>query len=493
MKNRYFLLLPLLAFFSCGTNPDPKSVGTPELRTFKNCLCSDTTLNPDSLCSQIPHEVLQQFLAFDYHSNMSPKFQPSFDLFSWQSFVALNWPADANGNPLNASFRSNTTNLRVWENFVLADTVFIPSGGAKNPKLKLVLKPGDARAKKQLYQMSKLSQNITINDKFLEADGSTLIDKNLNYVLYEERMNNDEWNYISNNHLRTEKGQQDYIQTANINLPAGTYDGGPWGKSTSGQIGSIEVKASWRILDPSKGDDTNRYYHQLALITIDGSSTWSGNSLNFTAMVGLVGLHIIHKTEIFQRQIWSSFEQIDNAPDSAAVDPSKIYSFYNTTYLGAPYQRPGTVQGKKAMWNDVAPYALAYAVDAHGNPGTQFGSQVPRYYSIYFTTDSINKAWQAKLSGTVWQYYKLIGTQWFSAGLSTKPQDIPNAPVYLGNTTLESYNQNDASCTSCHAGAVIAGTPQDSVHSPRYSSDFSFLFGHAGASSDFVRQKPKGK
>jgi hypothetical protein len=487
---KYLLLaLPVLFLFSCGSPEQPVGAGMAP-KHIKNCFCSDTTLNKDSLCSDIPHAPLITFNMIGYDSRMSPQTQPPFDLFSWQSFVALNYPADANGNPINSAFRTNDTSLRVWEHYVLADTVFKPGGG--NHMVKLVLKPGDNRARKQLYQDSKFMENISINNTFFEADSSTLIDKNLNYVLFEERMNDDEWNYIDTADLRTEAGQLTYTTTNTIGLPAGYYGNKEWGNPTSGLVGAIEIKASWRILDPSKGDDTNRYYHQTALITIDGKYTWNGKPLAFTAIVGLTGMHIIHMTQSFPKEIWSTFEQIDNAPDSGAVDPNVTYSFYNAAYTGAPYQKPLAVNNKLAMWNDTPPYAKAYGVNEQGQLGGTFGTQAPRYYSIYVSTDSMNKVWQAKLSGTVWQYYKLVGTQWFSQ--ETFGHFVPNAPVYLGNTTMETYIQPGASCISCHSFANIAGTPPPPISkqdSMRYAADFSFLFRHAASTADFYKQPPK--
>jgi hypothetical protein len=490
MHYRCLFILPVVFLFSCGSNDKPVDTKTIH-STFTNCFCSDTSQNHDLLCPDIPHEVLLTFNTIGYDSHMSPTTQPPFDLFSWQSFVALNWPADASGNPEKVPFGSDNTSLRVWEHYTLADTVFEQAGSnGAAAKLKLVLKPGDARAKKQLYQTSKFSENINVNNHFFEADSSTLIDKNLNYVLYEERINGDEWNFINDSNLRTEQGQLNYVATHDngIILPAGSYTQGQWGKPDAGPIGAIEIKASWRILDPTKGDDTTHYYHQQALITIDGQYTWSGRPLVFTATVGLVGFHIIHKTGIFAKEIWSTFEQIDNAPDSGQTGSTTNYSFYNGTYQGAPYQKPPVINGKKAMWNDTPPYALSYAVNVSGDTtgNRQFGSQSPRYYSIYSTTDSLNKLWQAKLAGTVWAYYKLVGTQWFSSE-STNPDNVPNAPVYLANTTLETYIQPTASCISCHSFATVAGTPQDSASSPRYKSDFSFLFGHAASPTEFFR------
>ncbi|CAN5913861.1 hypothetical protein BH11BAC7_BH11BAC7_08930 [soil metagenome] len=478
---RYIFLFALPVFlFSCGNEKDK---ALPPLS--ENCYCVDTS-DGGSLCPDIPHEIDQSLLpGTAYKSVLSPKFQPPFDLFSWQSFIALNWPANSSGvADSSTSILTDSTSLRVWEYYPLADTVFQPLGGT----MKLKLQPRDPRAAKQLYQSTMFADDFIAN-QFFEADGSTLIDRNLNYVLYEERINQDEWQFILNNNLRTQSGQMNYVKTnGSLTLPGGTYNG-VYGNS-NGPVGAIEIKASWRILDTTKGDDVSRYYHQQAQITIGSQFTWSGNQLQFIATVGLVGFHIIHKTKAFGREIWSSFEHIDNVPDDLleAHDPQHGYSFYQPVCYSCPVNtKPGVINGKMAMWNDVPPYAGAYGIVGQNNEFRDtgiFGSQILRVFPIFVTTDSLNKIFQAKLAGSVWANYKLVGTQWFKASTDAPGGPIPpNAPARLANTTLETFDQNTASCTTCHGFAYIAGGGTDSTSGPEYKSDFSFLFRKAAHSS----------
>ena len=51
----------------------------------------------DQLCSFIPHDILETFE--NGYSQLSGPQQRAFDNFSWQTFVALNWPATADGTP----------------------------------------------------------------------------------------------------------------------------------------------------------------------------------------------------------------------------------------------------------------------------------------------------------------------------------------------------------------------------------------------------------
>src|SRR5512143_1938455 len=54
----------------------------------------------DQLCSFLPHTVIDADLQLAGYSQLAAPQQRPFDIFSWESFVALNWPANADGTPL---------------------------------------------------------------------------------------------------------------------------------------------------------------------------------------------------------------------------------------------------------------------------------------------------------------------------------------------------------------------------------------------------------
>jgi len=91
----------------------------------------------------------------------------------------------------------------------------------------------------------------------------------------------------------------------------------------------------------------------------------------------------------------------------------------------------------------------------------------------------LNRDMQAALreTGSVFQHYELIGTQWpetTAPGQSGQPPTVFNAiPALLGNTTLETYIQNTSSCMGCHS---VAGTDR----TRRWvSADFTFTLNNA--------------
>lgn len=441
-------------------------------------LCANAS---DGFCSDLPLEVYDLdsktgAFPFGYSASLSRKFQPSFDNFSWQSFVALNWPSDATGNPVGESITDYKDSLRVWEHYSDASKVFDTHSKALK---KFKAKHQNAKV---LSEEAKVSSSLQLSG-FLEADDYPLIDKNLNFVMYEVKMNAIEENFIHKHNLTTKKGIYDYYQTnGEIQLPINTKDA----------TGAIEIKTSWRILDTDKGDDLSKYYTRSAKIFVSADESISGKSFSFDCTIGLVGMHIIRKTGRFKEWIWSTFEHVDNVPNDlqkAQTQQQTQWSFYNPECLNCDINTPpshvtgDTLSNGKVVyrWNTTAPYGARYAnaVDGEAEDQKIFGTQVTRTYPIYFCTEQLNTVWQDKLraSNSVFANYKLVGTQWTHIK-DTYPPSRTDVPKYLGNSTAETYMQNTSSCIGCHNFASIK-YPKSATDTITIKTDFSFTFGYA--------------
>src|SRR5882757_11476550 len=79
---------------------------------------------PIVLSSSIPGDVniTAQTVSID-------AFQPDFDVYSWNTFIALNWPPgpDGNGDP-KQTIGQNGDNDTVWEHYRDVRDVFLPGG-----------------------------------------------------------------------------------------------------------------------------------------------------------------------------------------------------------------------------------------------------------------------------------------------------------------------------------------------------------------------------
>ncbi|HEX8694565.1 MAG TPA: hypothetical protein VF746_19230 [Longimicrobium sp.] len=414
------------------------------------------------LCSFVPHDVIVRILAG--YTGFNARDQRHFDTFSWQSFVALNWPASADGAPL-PSFTDSTGAPRVWETYLDAAEVY--GSGRPTP---CNVGPGQ----KFLGQMAKNGDVVDPDGDFDEAVGGPLADVNVNFALYEKKLNPADVEYLRTHRLNTPEGQY-AADTAGkaLSFTAGYYQNAD--SAAGGQVGAIEVKAAWRVLQPERGDDTTRFYTRRAVVYVPARNSATGRDMCLNVQVGLVGLHIVHKTRsFFGDWIWTTFEHEDNAPtcpDSAAPGAQcgadrPRWSFYNAACTGCAVNDSlhlAATRDTTFLWDSVPPYAGRYAVQG------RFGNQITRTEPIVPMTDSVNTLWVGRMGATVWRHYRLIGTQWMSGDPRSKLEPVP---LVLRNTALESYIPQGSSCLGCHQYAY---TLPDTVRKDSVFADFSFL------------------
>ena len=143
--------------------------------------------------------------------------------------------------------------------------------------------------------------------------------------------------------------------------------------------------------------------------------------------VGLVGMHIGHKTQAAPQWLWSTFEHVDNVPTDADVKSGKLKASYN-------YYNP---KCKACKANQVPPRPW--------NPTmvSTFHSQIVRMNQfnlpIYAASAAARNADAQKLlkgvnPKSVWQNYELISTMWpdrCEAAVSARrpPRSSPIPPL----------------------------------------------------------------
>ena len=386
----------------------------------------------DQPCSTMPLDQTE-FSKFFVYSTVEKVAQDPFDRFSWQMFIALNWPADRSGGPLPGPLDAGDPDTpRVWEYFTTKQALMgsapFPCAGAD-----LVL------------------------EQFHQSDGSVLVDQSGNFVLYETRANAVAQSYVTAQGLSSAAGQHLFWDRGNsISFPR---QGVP----------SILVKTAWRpILSPQDGA---RYLTRRAAIRVRAEDSATDTDLCLPLTVGLVGMHIVSRTESGNGDewLWSTFEQVDNVP--AAGNARDINSLYSDDLFPGGCAAPAAaVSGSYAFfdpdcpdcrvnlppeglwrWADRPPFARRDGVAMKHPP------QIVRCWKIFDSTAAMNDVWRAKLSGSVWANYQLISTQW-RGGPITPIFEHGEVPRYLSNTTLETYIQTakEGSCMGCHAGAATA-------------------------------------
>lgn len=415
----------------------------------------------DKTCAVIPLDV-----------NGTPGQGPT-DLYSWLTFVAVNWPADATtctADP-NTSILSGPQNP-TWLTFLSNDEVFVPSpqtpanwcygpsgskagaqarfasadaAAAAKRKARLAQLPPKVRALAQqhpevqlflhhnakghslLTSVTRLKGAAAVDPQLkaiLDATGEPVTDQNGRFVRYTINLGQDEYAYIMSKNLWKNSGQG---AAGDLSFPSSKQSGPT-------ELGAMEFKAAWKVLGAN--DNPAHFFTQSAIVYNDENGTPSPGKNPVT--VGLVGLHITHKTQRQQRWLWATFEQVEN----------DTQSFFNPKC--SPTDCPPNVE------TATEPY---FELNPDGTPHNKPVQVVP---AVETTAADLNKTFQGLLPNTPWAYYKLISTQWVG-NLGTAPK-----PAKLGNSVLETFvaNTNPYSCMDCHNFA------RDSKGN---KSDFSFI------------------
>lgn len=342
--------------------------------------------------------------------------QRASDIFSWQDFIALNWPASAERGIPAKDKPLHADGPRVWETWMAPSEVFLKNGD------KPAWEPHFTPALKELHD----TREPTVSDGVLPP---SLKDQRGNAVYFEIRLNRVFFDYIVANQLYDAKTQANLTQ---VEAPPG----------------SILVKAAWRVLGPDEID----FYSTEAMVPAKPAS---GSSEKRRVKVGLVGFHIMHKTLSAPQWIWSTFEQVRNVDGPRA-------SFHNARCVDGAVN----VQTPDGVPNQVTREIPIPSAD----PNCEADDE---------STDNLaamNKTVRAALAPSVFEHYEQIGTQWPVRGSTGKDEPATAfdvRPALLGNTVLETYIQNTSSCMGCHAMArtVQAGS--------FVSSDFTFTLAQA--------------
>jgi hypothetical protein len=389
--------------------------------------------------------------------------RPFFDNFSWESFIALNWPASSQRgvpedptNP-NVFFTAPNGTAVVWGTYKDSFDLFGQGNERPSPWKDPSIKTPCTGATPGQKTLIFTTKGDTALMQTKEAFSFPLVDQRANFVYFDIRYDEAQYNFIRGD----DKNQATWLYLLKNLAPVENQQFGvQMPMTTTSALGSIMVKAAWRIATSS--DDPKRYYAINAQIYNPQTNSCTPST------VLLVGLHIAHKVDPFSEWVWSTFEQVDNVPPDPDVSPKPSppatgYSFNNgkdtpPTPNGYNYKPPLTAPGTPTPTPSPVQVTRVNPI-----PNTPQGQ----------STRDVNSYYQGLLKGTVWQYYQLVVTQWpANPGVGQGkpfmlmqkggiyPQNAGAAFPAFGavNTTMETYfqTQNDAagaggnSCMSCH-------------------------------------------
>jgi hypothetical protein len=403
----------------------------------------------------LPYDVDVAALRALNRDTQVPEAQRLFDTFAWRVFVALNWPAGPDGKPDRARGLSDNATPRVWMGWRPNETVFKPDGGTPEPW------NGDtqiAPTEHFLWRFNKMldESHSRVNElsEAMQAFTGPLVDQSGAFVRYESYMNEPQFTYVVENQLYNQEGQLAFVATSGrtIQFPANVTGPQP-------RYGSMSIKLAWKEL----GDNDIAARFLTRQITV---------KTRVPRLMGVVGMHVTALTQSSPNWIWATFEHVDNVVSSdlefgTTLKGERRRVRPNFSNPDTPTKRVNILPAKNA------------APDANGvftnwdEARTTTPTQLTRVIPIPLATQALNNEVQRLLrqTGSVLQYYELEGTQWpvqpgfpaFGGGGNTAPESIvfkaPGrvVPVYLVNTTMESYFQ---------AGDQVAGPLEEDDRLP---------------------------
>ena len=176
--------------------------------------------------------------------------QRDFDRLSWATFIALNWPATADGEPDKTKvIGQDGDNPTVWEAYKETTEIFLPGGRRPSDwgtpptppddwpeACKDQYQPGD----RLLVQISKVP-NAVLTQAAQPFNTGPLIDQNGRYARFEILVNRPMFQTILDGQLYSKKGQEGVKKVVF-----------PCGSKKTGEVGAIVVKAAWKILSESE-------------------------------------------------------------------------------------------------------------------------------------------------------------------------------------------------------------------------------------------------
>ncbi len=363
--------------------------------------------------------------------------QFAVDVFSWNEFIALNWPATTScaPDPTKSILGIKRGNMGpvVWQTLMSADNVFVAPGQtpanwctgdsltdlfAKKPRAM-----GQA-AKSVVHNLEALADAIS-QPTGVQAVGGVVTDQRGRWLRYERLMNQIEYQAIVDN-----KWYQASVlnQLASITLP----------------MNSLELKSAWKILTPQEIAGGRYYTTTATVFNTPGPNPAPSPGAN-PVTLGLVGLHIIQKTKSQPGFFWSTFEQVDN--DKVFFNPNS--------------KAPTNTQTAQKPYKELMP---------NGKP-VNAPVQIKRLNPLP-ASPQLNAYYQKLLAGSVFANYRLVSTQWQTGGAQQ------GTPAHVSNIIIETYVQQASNnkgrnpstgCLACHIDAT-AGNTKKTV------TDHSFLF-----------------
>ena len=270
--------------------------------------------------------------------------------------------------------------------------------------------------------------NSTFDGNTQAGSNAVLVDQQGQVVYYTSQVNKVYYDFFRKNKY--------YTKAPYASIPA----------ATALDVGSVEVKSSWRIAVKNKVEymdsaTRSKYY------TVEGQVCNDKDCKSLvSATMALVGLHVVGRVKDHPEMVWATFEHYANAPDCSRTPwPASGMSFYTSNQnCGKGPFWDGCNQIHKDDWTTPSQICRAHP---DGEPAT--AENIANITSIKVSFSRLVP------STSVWKNYSYMSAVW-----TTPLADPPTTLISLSdasirgskkasNTTMESFTQ-EKNCLHCH-------------------------------------------
>lgn len=340
----------------------------------------------------------------------------AFHQWSWQMFLWLTQPSGPNG-------------MLRFETFATPGDLF-----AVNDAKLMAHDDLPARSELILTPRSAKPGGATNLDEINQAGSNgILVERDGDVVYYSQHLNQTFYDFIREN---------------NFNLPENYVKASP---AQNFPVGTLEIKASWRIVDP-QAPDSDAYVRPARiqmLVNRDGAIHIDPTQTR-KVTVALVGMHVVGVVKDHPEFIWATFQHNNNAPllPPNAAPETKIsdrnWSFYTAGTVMKDCNLLNAGQQKlDEKTQKVSPVTNAFLQYLCGGGSPENVENI----------QSLNGSVQSQLMSPVWKNYELVGATWLlpntlKPGESQYGQAVGS--VSLSNPTMETFTQVQGNCFLCH-------------------------------------------
>lgn len=355
-----------------------------------------------------------------------------FSHYAWRTLLGCIWPADplhkGEPDPSKSLADNLPVTLDAWAN---VEELYQPDGTRPRPWSDAGprLPPGVSGA----LPSRLLTQ---VNQMGFDAPTGPLIAQNGTFTWYETRINRRLYE-----HLRGADDRPTSWLYRAANLPG--RDAAP----LDYPVGSLCVKLAWREFKlPAERALTSRYHVREAYVKDPVTQAWQLRTL------GLVGLHVIARTEKRPEWLWFSFEHNDNLVIAPGA-PAGLKPCFNDP-SGPQSKSDPSVNKLPAKIDPLAPPSMVPAP-----------VQVVRVSRLDDQIQATNHAYQTHVDvrDSVWKHYSLIVAQWPTIRATRRAypdsagKPFPDAANFadhpIANSVMETLTiyQQSESCMKCHS------------------------------------------